>query len=64
MINNNQYIALFITLSIGVLSWYNVILFTSKDFLPIPNINQYIGLFLALILSILYWLRQIYIIII
>ena len=60
MINKNSYITLFLTIIIGIISWYNLILFTSKEFLPIPNIEQYKGLVIALVLSILYWLRQYY----
>ena len=60
MINKNSYITLFLTIIIGIISWYNLILFTSKEFLPIPSIQQYKGLVIALVLSILYWLRQYY----
>lgn len=42
------------------MGWYNLILFTSKQYLPTPDTEQYKGLFIALILSILYWLRQCY----
>ena len=58
MINKNSYITFLITM--GVMSWYNLILFTSKEYLPIPNNEQYKGLIIALVLSILYWLRQYY----
>ena len=60
MINKNSYITLFLTITMGVMSWYNLILFTSKEYLPIPNNEQYKGLIIALVLSILYWLRQYY----
>ena len=30
MINKNSYITLFLTIIIGIISWYNLILFTSK----------------------------------
>ena len=60
MINKNRYITLIVTLIMGVMGWYNLILFTSKEYLPKPDIDQYKGLFIALILSILYWLRQCY----
>ena len=60
MINKNSYITLFLTIIMGIMSWYNLILFTSKEYLPIPNNEQYKGLVIALVLSMLYWLRQYY----
>jgi len=60
MINKNSYITLFLTVIIGIISWYNLILFTSKEYLPIPNNEQYKGLVIGIVLSILYWLRQYY----
>ena len=44
----------------GIISWYNLILFTNTEYLPIPTNQQYIGLIIAITLSILYWLRQCY----
>ena len=59
-INSNRYICLFLCIFIGILTWYNLILFTSDEFLPIPNMNQYKGLLITIIMSILFWIRQIY----
>lgn len=60
MINKNRYITFIITLIMGVIGWYNLILFTSKEYLPIPDTEQYKGLIIGLVLSVLYWLRQCY----
>jgi len=60
ILNKNRYICLFITILMGVLAWYNLILFTSNTYLPIPTNNQYNGLCVSIVLSVLYWLRQIY----
>lgn len=60
MINKNRYITFIITVIMGIIGWYNLILFTSKEYLPIPDIDQYNGLIIALLLSVLYWLRQCY----
>lgn len=60
MINKNNKITLFLSIMMGIISWYNLILFTSKEYLPIPTYEQYKGLIIALILSLLYWLRQCY----
>jgi hypothetical protein len=62
LLNSNRYICLFISIFIGILTWYNLILFTSKDFLPAPNSDQYKGLLIAITMGILFWFRQIYII--
>lgn len=60
LLNNNRYICLFISIFTGILTWYNLILFTSVEFLPAPNMNQYKGLLIAIIMGILFWFRQIY----
>ena len=60
ILNKNRYIALIITIFLGIVGWYNLILFTSKKYLPIPDSNQYNGLCIVIVLSILYWLRNCY----
>lgn len=58
--NNNRYICLVLNIIIGVLGWYNLILYTASDYLPMPDQNQYNGLCIVLVLSVLYWLRNCY----
>lgn len=58
--NRNRYLSLIITVFIGIIGWYNLILFTSKEYLPTPDNNQYNGLCIVIVISILYWLRNCY----
>lgn len=60
ILNKNRYIALILSIILGIVGWYNLILYTSKEYLPIPDSNQYNGLCIVIILSILYWLRNCY----
>ena len=60
ILNKNRYLCLFISLFIGVIGWYKLILFTSNEYLPIPTSDQFNGLYISIFLSFVYWVRQVY----
>jgi hypothetical protein len=60
ILNKNRYLCLFISLFIGIMAWYNLILFTTNEYLPMPTSDQFNGLYISVFLSVIYWVRQVY----